>query len=1100
MTKIFLLIVVVVCIASCEKEVENKITSSTSFKSLTKEETGISFSNNIVENDSLNYFTFPYMYMGGGVAVGDLNNDGLDDVYFTGNMVENKLYINRGNMQFEDVSNSAGVSGDERWYTGVTMADVNADGWLDIYVSVSGLYGETRNQLFINNQDETFTEKAVEYGLSDASYSIQATFFDYDNDGLLDVFVGNYPLVPVSMGNRFYFDKMQDNKFEDSGHLYRNNGNNTFTDVTIEAGVQNFGMTLGVLASDFNNDGFKDLYLSNDFNVPDYFYINNGDGTFKEVVKETTGHTAMFGMGIDAADFNNDNLLDFVQLDMTPEDYKRSKTNMASMSPETFYEAVDLGMGYQYMQNTLQVNNGIDANGLPSFSNISRLAGMATTDWSWGVLFADFDNDGLKDVIVTNGMKRDVNNNDVNEKTKVQGFADLNKEIDYRQYPSTPIDNYVFKNEGNYKFTKANSNWNLTYKGFSNGVAYSDFDNDGDLDVIMNNLGDEASIFKNETSNEGAQNYLKVSFVGPENNAFGIGAKVFVKTSSGVQYQELTLSRGFQSSVAPELHFGLGNSKVKELKVTWPNGSEQTLGEVSVNTEIKLQFKEAITKTKTSEEKAKIFNDITEVSKINFIHKEDNFDDFLKEPLLPHKNSAFGPALAVGDINNDGFEDFFVGNATGNAGVMYIQKEDKTFEVYHGPWEKDAQFEDTGAILFDADNDNDLDLYVVNGGNDANKQISFYQDRLYMNTPNGFIKTNHSLPEIFSSGNIVTTEDYDNDGDLDLFVGGRIIPGKYPFPAKSYILRNDGGKDEKLKFTDVTNSVLPDLNEAGLVTSALWDDFNQDGKKDLIITGEWMPIRFFENKGSSFKEVTKTIGFEDTSGWWYNLEKADVDGDGDMDYLAGNLGLNYKYKAKKDKPFEVYANDFDENGTMDIVLSYQKNGKMLPLRGRECSSQQVPAIARRFQTFELFAEASLADIYGQAMLDKSLHYKANVFENSWVENLGNGNFKLHKMPNELQVTSLNAFHTIKNNNNTFILAAGNLFNAEVETPRNDAGVGALFQITKEQNVQLVPTTTTGLFVKDEIRNMQTIKLGNNDQLGIIFAANNGQLKLFQIAL
>ncbi|WP_282134264.1 VCBS repeat-containing protein [Seonamhaeicola maritimus] len=1099
MKKLILLLSITFLIVSCKKETETKITSKTSFKSLTKEDSGISFSNDIIENDTLNYFTFPYMYMGGGVAIGDINNDGLSDIYFTGNMTDNKLYVNKGNMQFDDISKSAGVTGDDRWYTGVTMADVNADGWLDIYVSVSGLYGETKNQLFINNQDATFTEQAENYGLADASYSIQSTFFDYNNDGLLDVFVANYPLVLVSQGNKYYYDKMQENKFEDSGHLFKNNGDNTFTDVTTESGVQNFGMTLGLLASDFNNDGWQDLYLSNDFNVPDYFYLNNGDGTFKEIVKDATNHTSMFGMGIDVADFNNDKLLDFVQLDMTPEDYKRSKTNMASMSPETFYEAVDLGMHYQYMQNTLQVNNGVNANGIPIFSNISRLAGMATTDWSWGVLFADFDNDGLKDVIVTNGMKRDVNNNDVNKRTKIEGFSALNKGIDYREYPSTPIDNYVYKNEGNYMFSKANEKWGLIYEGFSNGVSYADFDNDGDLDLVINNLGDIASVFENETNDESPKNYLKVKFKGPKNNYFGLGTRVTLKTNKGEQFQELTLSRGFQSSVEPKLYFGLGDSNIKALEVVWPNGNVQSINNVAVNQELEIRFEDSNRKESSIEEKSKLFKDITEESGISFKHEEDKFDDFLTEPLLPHKNSAFGPALTVGDINGDGLEDFFVGNATGSSASMYVQNENGSFSVMSGPWEADGIFEDTGALLFDADNDGDNDLYVVNGGNDATKPESFYQDRLYINTKNGFEKTDSSMPKITSSGNTVVTADFDNDDDLDLFVGGRIVPGKYPFPAKSYILRNDGGKEEALKFTNVTEEVLPELNDAGLVTSALWDDFNEDGKTDLIITGEWMPIRFFENKGNRFEEVTKNIGLNKSTGWWYGLEKGDVDGDGDTDYLAGNLGLNYKYKAKKDKPFEVYANDFDENGTMDIVLSYEKNGKQLPLRGRECSSQQVPAIAVRFETFELFADASLADIYGQAMLDQSLHYEASVFENSWIENQGNGKYKLHKIPNEAQFTSVNTFQKIDLKESGFcIIAAGNLYNAEVETPRNDAGVGSVIKFNDKGEFSLLPTSITGLFIKGEIRNLQTIRLGKEGQQGVLFARNDDTLKLMQI--
>jgi hypothetical protein len=1099
MKKYLLLLLVLNIVLSCQKKME--VVSSTFFEALSKEKSGIVFLNNIIENDTLNYTTFPYMYMGGGVSIGDINNDGLSDIYFTGNMSQNKLYLNKGNMNFEDITDDAGVSGDDRWYTGVTMADVNNDGWLDIYVCVSGQFTKTNNQLFINNKDNTFTDMAVSYGLDDASKSIQSTFFDYDSDGYLDVFVGNYPTIPVTMGNLYYHDKMVENKFEDSGHLYKNNGDDTFTDVTEKSGLQNFGLTLGILASDFNNDGWQDLYLSNDFNVPDYFYLNNGNGTFKEVIKEATNHTSMFGMGIDGADFNNDGLLDILQLDMTPNDYKRSKTNMASMSPTSFYQAVDLGMHYQYMQNSLQVNNGIDVAGIPVFSDISRFADLATTDWSWGCLFADFDNDGLKDIIITNGMKRDVNNNDVNNKTTVKTFVDENKAINYKDYPSVPIDNYVFKNIGDYKFSKVNEAWGLSYKGFSNGVSYGDLDNDGDLDIVINNLSDVASVFENGTDGAISQNYLKVKLVGPESNPFGLGARVTIKTSMGQQFQELTLSRGFQSSVEPILHFGIGKElELDSVEVLWPNGSKQLLKDVSANKELEFLFKDADVKVINHESKPKVFEDITNKLGINFTHTEDVYDDFLNEPLLPHKNSRFGPGLAVGDVNGDGLEDFFVGNAAGSSATMYMQNSTGNFETIKGPWEQDFTYEDTGALLFDADNDSDLDLYVVSGGNDPSKPNEFYQDRLYLNTKDGFVKSKQTLPKIISSGFTVISEDYDGDGDLDLFVGGRIIPGKYPFPAKSYILRNDGGKDLSLKFTDVTDAVLPVLNEAGLVTSALWDDFDQDGKIDLIITGEWMSIRFFKNIGNSFEEVTRSLGFENHTGWWYSLQKADIDGDGDMDYLAGNLGLNYKYKATKEAPFEVYANDFDENGTSDIVLSYKKHGQLLPLRGRECSSQQVPAIKRRFETFELFADATLADIYGQAMLDKSLHYQAKTFANSWVENNGNGSYELHKLPNKAQLSSINAFEKLdlKTSAGSRFLTVGNLYQSEVETPRNDGSIGMVIESNSKGNYSILDATATGLFITGEIRNVQTIRLGTQGQLGVLFARNDDSLKLFSI--
>ncbi|WP_343328677.1 VCBS repeat-containing protein [Polaribacter staleyi] len=1091
MKKILSISILFFILFSCQKEIIE--TSRTKFSEVLNTDSGINFSNNIIESDTLNYFTFPYMYLGGGVAIGDINNDGLSDIYFTGNMSKNKLYLNKGNMEFEDITESANVSGDNRWYTGVTMVDINSDGWLDIYVSVSGISGTTENQLFINNKNNTFSEKAKEYGLNDASTSIQATFLDYDKDGLLDVFVANYPMVKVSMGNQYYHQKMQENRLEDSGHLYKNNGDNTFSDVTEKANVKNFGMTLGIMTSDFNNDNLPDLYLSNDFNVPDYFYINNGDGTFKEVVKEATKHTAMFGMGIDVADFNNDKLLDIVQLDMTPADYKRSKTNMASMNPKSFYEAVDLGLHYQYMQNVLQVNNGNNKNGVPFYSDVSRLTNLATTDWSWGVLFADFDNDGLKDVFITNGIKRDVNNNDVNKRTKMTSFSDFNKTLDYKSYPSTPIDNFIFRNEGNYKFSKANKEWNISYKGFSNGVSYGDLDNDGDLDLVINNLDDVVSVIKNNTSS----NYLRIKFNGPENNPTGLGAKVTLKSKEGKQFQEFTLTRGFQSSVEPIMHFGLNKDTVIDtLEVVWPNSKEQVLYNVAINKTIDLDFKEAVLRQNKLKEESHLFEDITLKSGIDFKHTEDVYNDFALEPLLPHKNSQLGPALAVGDINNDGLDDFFIGNAAGNESSMYVQNTSGSFDVLNGPWQEDANQEDTGAVFFDADGDNDLDLYVVSGGNDVTKPLTYYKDRLYINTKDGFVKATESLPNIIASGLVVTANDYDNDGDLDLFVGGRIVPGKYPFPAESYILKNEGGVDDDIRFVNVTQKVFPELSNLGLVTAALWEDFNTDGKTDLIITGEWMSIRFFENDGNKFKEVTTDVGLERSTGWWNSIKRIDYDNDGDIDYVAGNLGLNYKYKATEKAPFEVYANDFDENGTTDIVLSYKKKGVLLPLRGRECSSQQVPAIKKRFQTYDLFANATLEDIYGKTMLDKSLHYKAFTFANSWIENKGDNTYVLHELPRRAQFSSINDFEVLSNQNkNLQIVSGGNLYQSEVETPRNDGDYGLIIEPNSVNKI--VTSKSNGFFINGEIKEIETIYIGKDKKRSLLFALNNGNLKLFE---
>ena len=1066
------------------------------FTQLESEKSGVDFSNIIIENDTLNYFNFPFLYLGGGVSIGDINNDHLPDIYFTGNQVPNKLYLNKGNLEFEDITATAGVAGDERWYSGATMVDINQDGWLDIYMSVAGKSGSTTNQLFVNQGDNTFVEESRAFGIDDKSTSIQSTFFDYNNDGLLDLFVANYPIVRVSAGNQYYKDKMVANRFEDSGHLYQNKGDGTFVDVTEASGLRRFGLTLGLVATDFNNDGFKDLYLSNDFNVPDYFYQNNGDGTFSEKTQESFRHTAMFGMGIDAADFNNDGLMDLVQLDMTAEDYKRSKTNMASMRPEAFFEAIEMGFHYQYMQNCLQLNNAINSNGEPLFSDISRIAGMATTDWSWGVIFADLDNDGWKDAFITNGVKRDVNNNDVNLQYENATFWGREEHPDVTLMPSTPISNYAFRNQGDLTFVNATKDWGLGVEGFSNGFAVSDLDNDGDLDIVINNIDQPASIYVNNIPTN-KHHFLKVNFKGPTNNPFGLGTKVILKAKGLQQVQELTLTRGYQSSVDPILHFGLGElAIIDELEVIWPNGNRQKMFDIQPNQHLTIQYEKSKPQLNPIDQRQKSLIDITQNCEIAYNHKEDAYNDFINEPLLPHKTSTYGPGIAVGDVNKDGLEDFFVGNARGAAAVLYIQQKDGKFEALPGPWEDDASFEDTGAVLFDVDRDEDLDLYVVSGGNNTNIPNNLYQDRLYLNTQEGFIRISDALPEMNTSGQVVAVFDFDSDGDEDIFVGGRIIPGQYPHPPQSFLLRNDS-QNGKVLFSDVTSTVAPELEAPGLVTSAIWYDYDNDGWTDLILAGEWMPIRFFKNHKGIFEEDTQNTGLSELSGWWYSLEKADLDQDGDLDLIAGNLGLNYKYKASTYQPFEVYANDFDENGTSDIVLSYKKGRKFLPVRGRECSSQQVPAIKIRFKTFEAFANASLEDIYGAEILEQSLHYQANTFGHHWFENKGNGKFEAHLLPNEAQLSSINAIQVFHYNQDAYpdLLLAGNLYQSEVETPRGDASIGLILKGTKSGIFEVVPPSETGLMLTGEVREIHSLRIGDSKQTGFLFARNNEDLRL-----
>lgn len=1074
-------------IASCASENEK---SSTTFSEISEKNSNILFSNTISDNDTLTYSKFPYIYNGGGVAIGDINNDGLSDVFFTGNMVPNKLYLNKGGLQFDDISNKAGVSGDNRWYTGVTMTDINNDGFLDIYLSVSGMGSHTENQLLINNGDATFTESAAEYGINDSSNSIQSTFFDYDHDGDIDLFVANYPSVPISQGNMFYDLKIKENNPKESGHLYRNEGNGQFLDVTLEAGVQNFGLTLGIVASDFNNDGWQDLYLSNDFNVPDYFYINNQDGTFKEVLKEATGHTSMFAMGIDASDFNNDGLIDLIQAEMAPEDYVRSRVNMASMSPKTFEEGINLGFHYQYMQNSLQLNNGANENNIPIMSEISRLAKMASTDWSWSTLFADLDNDGLKDVYITNGMKRDVNDNDVNNKINPTSFKQaFNLKI--TDYPSEPIANYVYRNKGDFSFEKKGENWNLDFKGFSNGMSYGDLDNDGDLDLVINNIDQPASLFKNETKNT---NYLRIKLKGTDKNPLGLGSKVIVTTNEHKQTLELTLTRGFQSSVEPILHFGLGeNNEISKLQITWADGKKQEVVNPAINTLMILDYDNSKNVDTKNRNLNKSFKDITVTSNIDFIHEEDAFDDYINEPLLPYKYSMMGPALAKGDINNDGLEDFFVGNATRGAGALYIQDINSKFKQIEGPWLQDVMFEDTGAIFLDFDNDGDQDIYVVSHGN----KFQDLTDRLYINKGTHFIKSQTALPDFKIAGEVIAVNDFDKDGNEDIFIGGRNTPGKYPHTSSSCLLRNMGGKDETLKFENITNSLVNELNNLGMITDAVWVDIDGDSWDDLIVTGEWMPITIFKNDKGKLVNKTNIFNLEDTKGWWYSLKILDVDNDGDLDIVAGNLGQNHKYQASEKSPFKVYSRDFDENGTNDIVLSYEKEGRNLPLRGRECSSQQVPAIGKRYGTYREFANADLEDIYGSYILDKSLHYQVKSFSHAWFENIDGKFTKRHDLTGRSQFSAIQDIEVINYNDDAYpdLLLFGNLYQFEAETPRSDAGVG-LVMTGSVNGFKDVSPNENGLMIRDDVKSMITIKLANGKD-AYLLGVNNGKLKLIE---
>ena len=1102
----YLFIFVAILFYACQSDstMPNGISNTSKlFKTLSPKESGITFSNNLKEDSTINYFTYPYIYMGGGVAVGDINNDGLKDIYFTGNMVDNALYLNEGNLRFKDITKHAKVESDNRWVTGVTMADVNADGWMDIYVCVSGKFATTKNQLFINQgvNDSgipTFEEEAESRGVAYIGKSTQATFFDYDKDGDLDMYLANYPATGFktpSYSYAFFREKKDESK---SDKLYQNNGDGTFVDVTAASGILNFGLSLSATVGDFNQDGWEDIYVSNDFASPDYFYFNNGDGTFRDEVKTSTKHTAFFGMGTDVADINNDGLLDILQMDMTPEDNRRNKANMASMNIAGFWEIVNYGLGYQYMQNVIQLNNGIAKDGLPHFSDISRIAGMSSTDWSWAGLMADFDNDGWKDVYITNGTRRDINNKDyfnTIEKATYKVKQTYNNLDLTLNLPSEKIANYTYKNNGDLTFEQVTDYWGLDFEGFSNGASYADLDNDGDLEIIINNIDHPSMIFKNQTIELSRGNFISIKLEGSRKNPNGLGTKVTLKTVDNLQYQECTMTRGFQSSVSPDLHFGISQAtQAEEIIVEWPDGNRQVLKNVPANQKLTIQHKNSTQANGEKNQAKTMFNDVTSSSGVDFKHEENKFDDFKYEILIPHQYSKMGSGIAVGDVNGDGLEDFYVGGAGGQSGKLFMQKKDGTFSyIPNLDIENDANQEDMGALFFDADNDGDQDLYVVCGGNEYKEGSPKMQDKFYLNDGKGNLtKTDQVLPKILSSGSRVKQADYDGDGDLDLFVGCRIVPQSYPLPGKSYLLKNELKETGKLKYVDVTEDVAPDLLKAGLVTDAVWVDFNGDEALDLIIVGEWMPITVLINKSGKFVNETKSYQLEKSTGWWYSIAADDFDNDGDVDLVAGNLGLNYKYQASEEESFDVFASDYDKNGKLDIVLGYYHDGVQYPLRGKQCSEEQIPAIKQKYKDYNTFAEASLVDIYTEQDLNNSTHYKAFTFASSFIENKGIDDVTITPLPNLAQLSSINdiIIHDFNEDGNLDIAVAGNLYASEIETPRNDASYGNILLGDGKGGFKPLPFTESGFYLNYDTKDLAKIKTENGFS---ILAANNNDV-------
>ncbi len=1087
-----------------EENEQNAPSGSGKFVYMESKSTGISFSNDIKESWDMNNLGFNYMYNGAGVAVGDIDHDGLPDLYFVANMKPNKLYKNKGDFRFEDISTQAGVAGNNAWSAGCIMADVNGDGWLDIYVTRGGWLEraeQRKNLLYINQKDGTFREEGGKWGIDDPGFSIASVFFDMDNDGDLDLYVTNRP-------KEFHHSVAEDLEGRKNAtpyerdQLYRNDGNGHFTNVSEASGISkdNYGYGLGVVAFDINNDGYVDIYVSNDFIENDYCYINQGDGSFRQSIREVTNHVSFYSMGVDAADLNNDGFEDIIATEMLPEDYWRAKVTMAPMmSPrEHNYLFEDGNFHFQYMHNSVQLNRG---NGF--FSEVSNYTGLKHTDWSWAVLEEDFDNDGLRDVFVANGYLRDIFDND--SKHKVERMLDsigrLRKEGKpvpavqeiLKLYPSNPLHNYIFKNKGGMKFEDKSKEWGLDKKSFSNGAAFGDLDNDGDLDLIVNNLNDEAFIYKNDLASAKA---LRIRLEGPKQNTYGLGAKVYVFGGDSLMFEQFNTARGYISSVEPVLHFGLGAlTKVDRVVVEWPDAKVTEVLSPPTDKLLTISYQKANdNKNPINPDKQKVkFVEITDkVVHPPFIHKENRYDDFREQVLLPHRHSEQSPVLAIGDVNGDQLQDVYIGGSLLQSGALYLQDKQGHFNrMKQELFETDKAYEDGGAAFFDVDNDGDLDLYVSSGGIEHPANDAQYQDRLYLNDGKGRFTKKGALPKVRISGSCVKPYDYDNDGDMDVFVGGRIVPNFYPYAPNSFVLTNEKG-------VLVPKQLNKSFEKIGMVTDAEWADLNGDKKADLILVGEWMPITVMLQNDTGFVRANEAFGTSKTTGWWNRMVASDLDGDGDMDFIAGNIGENYKFKASEDKPFHIYAADFDKDGTYDPYLVKNYHGKLVPVRGRQCSSQELNFIKDKFPSYRAFAQADVSEILGEEM-QHSLHIEAYLFSSVALINEG-GHFEIRHLPMDVQLSWVTGIVTGDYNGDgkTDILLSGNMYEPEPETTRADAFVGCLLLNKGDgKHYKVVPGSKCGFFVPDNVRDMRQINTGDGAK-DILIAINEGPLKAFRL--
>ena len=1048
------------------------------FEKLPASKTHIDFTNQIKETPDFNILDYLYFYNGGGVASGDINNDGLVDLFFTSNQGKNKLYLNKGNMEFEDITEKAGVAGFSDWKTGVTMADVNGDGFLDIYVcAVSNFKGmEGSNELYINNGDNTFTEKANEYGLDFTGFSTQAAFFDYDKDGDLDCYLLNHAVHNTRSYDRVNTRMLKDNEAGD--YLYRNDGGK-FKDISAESGIYQaaMGYGLGISVADLNNDGWLDIYVSNDFHEDDYYYINQKDGTYKEGIKEHFKHLSRFSMGSDIADINNDGYQDVMTLDMYPEDEKVEKSSVGEDPLDIYMYKLQFGYFNQYSRNCLQLNMSGQ-----KFADIAASSGVAATDWSWSTLMADYDGDGLKDIFISNGILRRPNDLDylkfVIGDSLHYGLPTSHK-LDQEAIdlmPSGKVHNYLFQGSKDLRFKDKSKVWGFEEKGISNGSSYADLDNDGDLDLISNNLNEPAGIYENHSRELLKNNFVKVKFKGEGMNTFGIGAKVILKTKEGQQLQQMMPTRGFMSSVEPTLLFGIGQlSDVDSLIVIWENEKMQIIKHPKINELLTLDQKNAQMLVKDFQfftQTKPLFEDVTGTFNIPYLHQENTYFDFNRELLVPFKVSIEGPKMAVGDVNGDGLEDFYVGGAKYQAGQLYVQKTNGFAFSPQQSFKVDSLYEDVDALFFDADGDKDLDLYVVSGGNEFYDKMPEQFDRLYKNDGKGnFTRDAKALPAMYDNKSVVRPCDFDRDGDIDLFVGGRVVGYHYGYSPKSYLLVNNGHG----QFADRTQALAPDLREAGMLTEAIWADFDRDGDQDLTVVGDWMPIRSFENRGGKLSLIEN--GLEEFTGFWGGLSAGDFDKDGDMDFVVGNLGTNTKLRKQVDGKLRMLIKDIDKNDTEEHIISYNRGDDWYPINSKDEMGKQIPSIiSKKYTKYNEYAGNTIEDLFGDNELKGATERMVNTFESVYVENKGKGKFEMHFLPALAQVSKVMVLRTedVDKDGNLDVILGGNFNGASMYQARYDAFFGLILKGNGKGGFSPMIPTETGFLQDGDVRDIKIV--------------------------